>query len=163
MSKGVQLHTGRYTLRWRISWLMSVNLCFSGQKYSLSDWKFQIYGGVIIGLVSLSFLDQIAELTVTNLHLPRFGDCSRGLPTRTIRLSPFALWNSGLWEEEYREQDYSIIQTPMTFRLNMPASELRKLLESAPRLLQFGQEPNQAVINYSKERIRKIGRVLALS
>lgn len=108
------------------------------------------YGGVIIGLVRYA-ASQIAELfKLPDYTYPVFG-IALGTPNQNHAVKPRLPYEAVVFEEEYREQDESIIQTYDRVQTEY-AGERAKETWSQRLAAQFGQEPNQAIDQLFKEK-----------
>ena len=108
------------------------------------------YGGVIIGLVRYA-ASQIAELfKLPDYTYPVFG-IALGTPNQNHAVKPRLPYEAVVFEEEYREQDDSVIQAYDRVQTEY-AGERAKETWSQRLAAQFGQEPNQAINQLFKEK-----------
>lgn len=128
--KGVCLHTEEFYPEGTENLLISsVDAALAGQNTLLAAESLG-YGGVIIGLVRYA-ASQIAELfKLPDYTYPVLG-LLWGLPTRTMQLSHVCLMKQWSLRKNIVNRMIPLFKPMTAFRLNMPASELRKLGVSA--------------------------------
>ena len=148
--KGVQFHTEDFYPEGTENLLISsVDAALAGQNTLLAAESLG-YGGVIIGLVRYA-ASQIAELfKLPDYTYPVFG-IALGTPNQNHAVKPRLPYEAVVFEEEYREQDESIIQTYDRVQTEY-AGERAKETWSQRLAAQFGQEPNQAIDQLFKEK-----------
>ena len=148
--KGVQLHTEDFYPEGPENLLISsVDAALAGQNTLLAAESLG-YGGVIIGLVRYA-ASQIAELfKLPDYTYPVFG-IALGTPNQNHAVKPRLPYEAVVFEEEYREQDDSVIQVYDRVQTEY-AGERAKETWSQRLAAQFGQEPNQAIDQLFKEK-----------
>lgn len=148
--KGVQLHTEDFYPEGPENLLISsVDAALAGQNTLLAAESLG-YGGVIIGLVRYA-ASQIAELfKLPDYTYPVFG-IALGNPNQNHAVKPRLPYEAVVFEEEYREQDDSVIQAYDRVQTEY-AGERAKETWSQRLAAQFGQEPNQAIDQLFKEK-----------
>jgi len=148
--KGVQLHTdGFYPEGTENLLISSVDAALAGQNTLLAAESLG-YGGVIIGLVRYE-ASKIAQLfNLPDYTYPVFG-MALGKPNQNHTVKPRLPYEAVVFEEEYREQLSSVIETYDRVQAEY-AGERAQDTWSQRLAAQFGQEPNQAIDQLFKEK-----------